>query len=282
MEIGESVTPPKSGLHDSTCPFCAGADPVLRKLTTHKGSENSPSKLAGNLGDKPSYVLEKGLIEDFPVNVAPAAHHLIPGNQAMDGHPIEKYTTTKASGSKLIEDIGYNINGKGNGVWLPTYPDTYKGKSVTVDGKSSKGYHISNHMWGSDNKPVKSGKVTALPEEEKVPIVNLIQARWGQAHIGDHKATDYDKAARDRLALLTDLMLTFWKSACEKSSNSDGKLNPPYGLVERINLQSKFMCNAIMPRTSPASWTQWVSIYAKEFTDLAKKQLGVDISFSGS
>lgn len=278
MEIGESIVPPTSSQHDPTCPFCAGADPILRGLTTHKGSENSSSKLATNLGDQPSYVLPKDLIEEFPVNVAPAAHHLIPGNQAMDGHPIEQYTSTKVNG-ELLEDIGYDINGKENGVWLPTYPDIYKGKSVPVGGKKFKGHDISKHMWGEDNQAVKSGKAAVLPEAQKIPIVNQIQERWGQAHIGDHKGTGYDRACRDRLTLLTDLVLTFWESVCEKSSKSDGKLNPPYGLVGRINLQSQFMLNAIMPRRSPSRWTQWVSQYAKDFTELAKQPFRGRISF---
>jgi len=270
MQIGESVSPPSSGMHDSTCPFCQGTDPILRGLKTHKGSENKSSTLATNLGDKPTYILEKGLLEEFPVNVAPAAHHLIPGNQAMDSHPIENFTTTEVN-KNLLEDIGYDINGKENGIWLPTFPDIYKNKSVEVDGGAFKGYDISKYMWGADNVPVESGVATELPEEHKIPIVNIIQERWGQAHIGDHKGTGYDQACRDRLTLLTNLLLTFWISACEKSFDKNGKLNPPYGLVERINLQSRFMEHSIMPRNSPRSWTQWVSNYAKDFTDLAKK-----------
>jgi hypothetical protein len=270
LEINESVNPPKSGQHDSTCPFCEGADPVLRGLTTHKGSENSSSTLEGNLEDKPTYVLEKDLIEEFPVNVAPAAHHLIPGNQAMDGHSIEEYTTTQV-GTNLLEDIGYDINGKPNGVWLPTFPDLYKNKSVEVKGKKYKGYDITGFMWGDDNKPVESGAADVLPDEQKIPIVNMIQSRWGQAHIGDHKGTGYDRTCRDRLTLLYNLMFTFWENACDKATDDNGKWRPPYGLVGRINLQSSFMLNCIMPRDEPKAWTQWVSNYAKDYTDLCKQ-----------
>lgn len=266
MEIGESVSPPSSGQHDSTCPFCAGAEPVLRGLTTHKGSENSSSTLATNLGDQPTYVLEKDLVEEFPVNVVPAAHHLIPGNQAMDGHAIEEYTTTTV-GSDLLEDIGYDINGEENGVWLPTFPDIYKNKSIKLKGKTFKGVDISKSMWGD------------LPEEEKIPIVNLIQSRWGQAHIGDHKGTGYDRACRDRLDLLHNLLLNFWESACKKSTASNGKLRPPYGLVGRINLQSRFMLLSIMPRGEPKKWTQWVSNYAKDFTDISQQPFRGTVRF---
>jgi hypothetical protein len=266
MEIAESVSPPLSGAHDNTCPFCNGEEPVLRGLTTHKGSENSSSTLAGNLRDKPTYILEKGVVEDFPVPVVPAAHHLIPGNQAMDGHPIEQYTTTKVNG-QLLEDIGYDINGKENGVWLPTFPDIYKKKKVSVKGKIFKGLEIGKQKWGD------------MSEEDKIPIVNIIQSKWGQAHIGDHKGTGYDRACRDRLTLLHNLLMTFWEPECKKSNDDNGKLIPPYGLVERINLQSQHMCNTIMPRKSPGEWSQWVSNYAKDFTDLAKKPFRGTISF---
>ena len=108
MEVLESITKPSNDQHDSTCPFCAGGEPELRGLTTCKGSENRSPTLKTNLGNQPDYILERDIVEDFPVNVVPAAHHLIPGNQAMDEHKIEKYTTTKEN-KKLLEDIGYNI-----------------------------------------------------------------------------------------------------------------------------------------------------------------------------
>ncbi len=188
----------------------------------------------------------------------------------MAKHPIEEYTTTKKN-SNLLQDIGYDINGEKNGIWLPTLPDIYKDKTVEVRGKQFVGHDISKHMWGSDNKPVKSGIAAVLPEPEKVKVANLIQERWGQAHIGDHKGTGYDRACLDRLDLLHTLMSTFWQMACEKSSSADGKLNPPYGLVERINLQSLFMQLGITPHKSPKTWTQWVSNYAKDFTEFSLK-----------
>jgi hypothetical protein len=270
VEIGESVAPPSSGQHDSTCPFCAGREPQLLGLTTHRGADNDSSTLGSNLDDEPTYTLEKDLIEEFPVNVAPAAHHLIPGNQAMDPHEIEQYTTVDKN-PELLEDIGYDINGEKNGVWLPTYPDLYKNKYVEITGKRFKGYDISKYMWAADNVPVKTGLAEVLPEEMKLKVVNLIQARWGQAHIGDHKGTGYDRACRDRLTLLTNLMMSFWEPKCEKSTDDSGKLRPPYGLVERINLQSEYMELCIMPRKSPRSWTQWVSNYAKDLTTLAQE-----------
>jgi len=269
MEVWESISKPSNDQHDSTCPFCAGGEPELRGLTTCKGSENSSSTLEGNLGNKPDYILERDIVEEVPVNVVPAAHHLIPGNQAMDGHDIEKYTTTKKNGN-LLEDIGYDINGKKNGVWLPTYPEIYKSKKVEVKGKRFDGWDISKYMWGYDNKPVKSGIAQQLPPEEKIRIINIIQSKWGQAHIGDHKGTDYDKACRERLTLLHSLMKTFWEPKCEKSTKTNRKLMPPYGLVERINLQSEYMLESIMPRKWPRNWTEYVSNYALDYAEQYK------------
>jgi len=238
-------------------------------LTTKRGADNSSSTLGSNLDDAPDYTLEKDLIEEIPVRVAPAAHHLIPGNQSMDPHPIEEYTTT-AKNADLLEDIGYDINGAENGIWLPTYPDLYKSTMVEVGGKSFKGFDVSKYMWGADNVPVRTGLAAVLPEPRKISVTNIVQARWGQAHIGDHKGTGYDRACRDRLTLLFDLMVSFWEPKCEKSTDDQDKLRPAYGLVQRINLQSKFMKNSITPRKEPRKWTQWVSNYAKEFTTLAK------------
>lgn len=258
MEVLESITKPSNDQHDSTCPFCAGGEPELRGLTTCKGSENRSPTLKTNLGNQPDYILERDIVEDFPVNVVPAAHHLIPGNQAMDEHKIEKYTTTKEN-KKLLEDIGYNINGKENGVWLPSYPDIYKTKKVKVKGKVFDGIDIGKSKWGS------------LSPEEKIRIIDIIQSKWGQAHIGDHKGTDYDKACRDRLTLLHSLMKTFWEPKCEKSTKTNDKLMPPYGLVERINLQSKYMLQCIMPRKWPRNWTEYVSNYALDYAEQYKK-----------
>src|ERR1700737_297587 len=147
MHFGESVSPPSSGRHNSTCPFCAGDAPELMGWQTKQGDMKDERVLGKNLGTKelivedkrvgPVYpceggdephngwAVEAGYINDIniPVIIKPTPHHLIPGNAAMAESNLEKGTCM--SHGEIKEDIGYNIDGPQNGIWLPHLPHVY-------------------------------------------------------------------------------------------------------------------------------------------------------------
>ena len=90
-----------------------------------------------------------------------------------------------------------------------------------------------------------------------------------QMHFTGHGSYDNDKTyngeAKERCNLLDTLMMKFWSIKCKKSKKSTGKFYPPYSLIFRINLQSKYMKNRITGK--PKKWRSWVSSLASEYTD---------------
>lgn len=292
MHFGENVNPPAFGLHDNTCPFCAGTKPELKHFHTKNGERKDETELEKNLAAKgevtsdpevgavyptdgggdpnAGWVVEAGYLEDFPVTLQAAAHHLIPGRPGMKESRLEKWTWTGAPGSQLTEDIGYNIDGAENGVWLPHLPHIYFTRKIPgTDPKRPTFAEYYGVAWG--DSLVKKGKGVQLSEDAKLQIGLFIMLElWLQMHFTEHGArykyldnkTTYDGEARQRCNLLADLMLSFWSQKCQEAPRDDGTLNPPYGLVERINLQSKYILERITGR--PDRWQSWVGTLAQE------------------
>jgi hypothetical protein len=69
------------------------------------------------------------------------AHHAIPGNQSLKGHSVEAFI--KKSGGKIVRDTGYSINNSSNGVWLPSYPEQFRGQWKNRDPKKKQ--RSANH-----------------------------------------------------------------------------------------------------------------------------------------
>jgi hypothetical protein len=74
------------------------------------------------------------------------AHHLIPAAASLKGSEILKYMASGGSGSRVCCNLGYDVNGKENGVWLP-------GKHAVAGGD------LGINLWGSAKR--------ALPAEEE-------------------------------------------------------------------------------------------------------------------
>ncbi len=175
MEVGElvSVIVDISEEHsEQTCPWHEDKKPKDAKLAPADKEEDIPPPglpkndggvLGKNLGGEPEdltvtvpfsettprIVKIKGkdkeiaeYLEDEaaqPYDVVFSAHHIIPGNEALKGHPVLQWVGDAASlgqygegvSSELAdgEFIGYDINSMVNGVWLPgPYALSTKGK----------------------------------------------------------------------------------------------------------------------------------------------------------
>ncbi len=121
-EVIEPVAPPPvPEAHDDTCPFC-NPKPDDEPLTSVIGAENSADDLASSLASEGEPRDDVGFFHDDYGAYSPEPHHLIPGNEAMKGHEIEKYLK-KGGSSKVRADTGFNINDAQNGIWLPSIPD---------------------------------------------------------------------------------------------------------------------------------------------------------------
>lgn len=277
MQINESVNPPKSGRHNASCPICAGENtPKLLNYDTKHGALKDEKALGKNLrasgeikdddghtihpfkggkDDHQGWQVDKGVLEPIVVIVKPTPHHLIPGNAAMAPSKLEKWTTT-SKGPKLKQDIGYDIDCTLNGIWLPHLPHVYWTS-----------YKTQTKRWCDIY-----GKWSELDPDEQEFVGKVVMGETSlQMHYTDHDDpyidmphnTTYDGEAKKRCDMLAQLMDKFWSIKCKKSKGSDGKLRPPYGLVERINLQSEFMRKRITG--PPGRWKSFVSPLAQVF-----------------
>jgi hypothetical protein len=133
MEIGEAIavtvsTPDK----DEPCWACEKPkdDPNPNDLDEDPSSiglaendlKNDSSQLGRNLGFRPTWTvkvpdLEHGERIMRTVDVVPGAHHLIPGNASLKRVTAILKFVEKSRG-KIREDIGYDVNCQGNGIWL--------------------------------------------------------------------------------------------------------------------------------------------------------------------
>lgn len=275
MEVKESVNPPgKPNKCSDDCPFCK--DPDLKNYKTKKGSMKDEKKLRSNLrnegeitsdsvgnvyplpggGDRTiGWEAKPGALETFAVRMAAAPHHIIPGKAAMDKSKLEKWTV---EGSKIKQDIGYNIDGAQNGVFLPHLPEIYwtKHKSGTKT-PQSKYYGVA---W------------SGLSASAKESIGFLVQGEtWLQMHYTDHDDPyvhmdhdkNYDKECKNQCNLLNDLMTL--KANAAKCKDADSKLNPPYELVSWINEKSSQIKMKITG--NPKNWTEFVSPLAQDYAN---------------
>ncbi|MGH8622233.1 MAG: hypothetical protein ACRET3_08860 [Burkholderiales bacterium] len=124
-QIGEKIALLVLEENRENCWFCR-EPPRDEQHTTDLGEDpagpqendlaNDSSRLGRALGHRPTWTIRVPGV-DQPVNVVPAAHHLIPGNASLKQVP--KLVQWLKKGSKIREDVGYDVNARENGIWLP-------------------------------------------------------------------------------------------------------------------------------------------------------------------
>jgi hypothetical protein len=285
MEIGEVITGPAVGRcsDDSDCPFCS--EEQFHGYKTKHGALKKEARLRTNLrthrevteekGVGPVYPLpgggdrtdrweaQAGVLEDFPVQLAAAPHHLIPGKASMAPSHVESWTREEKG--KIKEDIGYNIDCAQNGIFLPHLPEIYFTRHKEGTNTPMAQYY------GQEWKPL-----SASAQES---IGSLVMGETSlQMHYRDHSAPyvhvdndmSYDLEAKQECNHLADMMrLKALKARCK---DGDGKVNPPYSLVQRINHKSRELKSRITG--FPRRWRSWVSPLAQDYTASLKRTDG--------
>lgn len=110
-------------VHDKNCVFCK--DAKAKGTESFIGADNDPGTLETRLTAQrvPRRTFKHRKHGDF----SSEPHHLLPGNEALKGHDVEKWLATRASGSQVEADTGFDINSHFNGVWLPSVPVSFVG-----------------------------------------------------------------------------------------------------------------------------------------------------------
>jgi hypothetical protein len=175
--------------------------------------------------------------EDYNVQFAP--HHLVPGNASLkgsavvpfmgDADSISEYAKGQASKIKKGGFIGYDINSAGNGEWLPS-PYAL---SMRNDWPAERDVEVLKKRRGLD-----FGEVTEAFKAAYVAAA--IEGSGRQFHMSHKKYSEKVREILDAVGRRLHLMSRGGICAVAKRHKSeDGKFEPPFGLVARLNVLSQ-------------------------------------------
>ena len=152
-ELGEAIAISQidtSKHNKSTCPFCMDEEP---KTGIKNKLDNSPEKLriacnkedvrglpepcTGTENSRQWYVVytHPESLKDEICEVRSNPHHCIPGNASLKGKAFEHNILEAIEESKgtITDDIGYDVNGKPNGIWLPSIIEDFYAGYKNID-----------------------------------------------------------------------------------------------------------------------------------------------------
>ena len=165
-ELIESVAIEEGALDkhsEEDCPFCKSGEPAVEENVLDPSLDedisqqiglvevetytlnNCAAQLGTALGGKDSLPPHREVAwEDKVLEIAYAAHHLIPGNGSLKPSALLKCGKYLLGPKQLEGNIGYNVNCKENGVWLPgnyAYSQKETGTEWGTKGKTFKEFH---------------------------------------------------------------------------------------------------------------------------------------------
>lgn len=277
MQTGEGVAPTGERCSED-CPFCETQK--FHGYKTKHGAQKDEKALAKNLASDEEITSEDGVgnvfpqsgggdktigwearaevFESFPVKLKATPHHLLPGKAAMKPSRVEKFT--REAKGKILEDVGYNIDGPKNGVFLPHLPEIYWTRHK--DGKP-----MSKFYWQT---------WSGLSYGSKRSIGFVVMTETGrQMHYTDHddpyihvdNDTCYDDEAKKECNQVADFFQQ--RAIIAGCKDAKKKLRPPYVAVTLLNQKSEKLKRQISG--SALYWESWVSSLAQELTAELKK-----------
>jgi hypothetical protein len=200
---------------------------------------------------------------DYPYTVA--AHHLIPGNAAL--YKSQLFKSYMKKGGKMEVDspkkmtftvsrnIGYNVNGSHNGVWLP---GSYAIRA---------GVHPSKLTWSA---LIDNPAHTDWCYEYIAAVAKLTRAQFHDAH------TNYNENALKVLEKLT-VKLIKHQVLCEECK-SKTSVPPPYMIKAKLYRLSKYFRSQcqLHPKSWKAPWMASDQVNTDILSDSTKKRAFMD------
>ncbi|HYD52537.1 MAG TPA: AHH domain-containing protein [Gemmatimonadaceae bacterium] len=215
-QIGEAVAVDATAPNTGDCWYCKEKPPeeVQNKMDespsgdAENGLRNCAATLGVNLGKRPKWKIAVPHDKSKRTPVVPAAHHLIPGNAS-----LKKATALlkfMCKGQVVESDIGYDVNGKGNGVWLP---GNYGVNPLATHFKMK---------WTAYNKQ----------DDYAILAMDQANAQFHDAH------PEYSSNVLATLRSIANKLAKEPKDKCPVCDKKKEKKRPPYGLVGRLNFVS--------------------------------------------
>ncbi len=224
MDIGEPIAIAIAKELTEECPFDHSDGPHDKT----NNLRNDASALGASLGSGG---------ENFEVTIRPpgkdmklpagvAAHHLIPGNESLA--KASKLLKLMKKGKEVKGDVGYDVNNKKNGVWLPG------------------NYQWPTERFGAWSRVVATYDIGAFAQVAYAYA--CMDAKQCQFH---DRHTDYSRWVKMTLEKIR-LEVVRLQNECEKCDTSKKPYNPPYELVDILNNLSQRIKPKLQGR--PKSW----------------------------
>ncbi|MBN1602713.1 MAG: AHH domain-containing protein [Chitinispirillaceae bacterium] len=251
--------------NDKTCPFCAEDKPQSKKndLNNNASDLRTSCKTGDCLGHPEPIGSDAWTVvyihpetnKDDISEVRSNPHHCIPGKASLKGdfeHPILE-AIEKAKGT-ITADIGYNVNSKPNGIWLPTIIEHFYGGRTNVD-------PIAGIKWGELTKK--------YPNDQ----FSMAEAAMFEAKRQFHDAhPDYSEYVKGQLDKIFDKLILRKQKCPEAGPKAKPNVPPPYALVSWLNACSRGMAQHLS--NDPTRWRDpiYTSRHAKSFQEKLTNQ----------
>ncbi|WP_437833867.1 AHH domain-containing protein [Sorangium sp. So ce1153] len=228
-------------------------------------SENKDKNLERPEPDKGNSPLDEGKApisicdQNYPLSIA--AHHIIPGEASLPHSGLARFIWEE--NGLIKSDIGYDVDGSENGIWLPTHQIMSRamGKAQKIvihdeeDVPSQKGLsweELSERAKSHEDKATYTTLFLRRYTQQAMDFEG-VQAQFHDAH------SNYNTWVIERLNGI-DAYIQSKIDMCEKCKG-DGKKAPPYMLVFRLNTLSKTIRQILK---APPS-RMWRIVYTSEF-----------------
>jgi hypothetical protein len=259
MDVGESINVAMIFREKWTCPFPHETDfpPADNDLTgvgttlgnrmeAGSGTATRADSSHHTAGAVPYPAITPVNVDGADYDLTLAAHHLIPAQESLKDCDILDYIDKERGVIK--ENLGYDVNGTQNGIWLPG--------PYAVDGWGAMTLEQEDLPDTAKRASTRAKRAAALPGKlsgEKFQgnySMGAMEQTKRQFH---DRHVDYSNFVRQYLEKIHVNMLMVELQYCDKCKNrGNEKLPPPLSLVARLNgLSKKLSGYLIWP---PSSW----------------------------
>jgi hypothetical protein len=174
-------------------------------------------------------------VDGIPRPYSVAAHHLIPGDASLPKSKLMKFIKE----GEIWGDIGYDVNGAENGLFLPT--QTALMREMHASEGVLPNMEPGVRKWQDLSKYIKKKKESrfGIMSFQEVYAYRIMLKTGRQFH--DAHPEYSKKVIEDLEAINVKLVATsgYHCDKCKESKDKDGKLPPPYMLVGRLNALSR-------------------------------------------
>ena len=185
----------------------------------------------------------------YELEVAYAAHHLIPGHGSLDKSELYKGKKYLRYDGQKEGNIGYNVNCKQNGVWLP--------------GNYAYSQKSSGSEWGKKGKKLQE-YYEVSPDEYVSEIITKSKRQFHDAH------SKYNRFVKDQLNKINDKLSQTqdqpWCDEGKKRSESEAESKRPlYQLVGRLGHLSSRLEKKLTGSTKGWNTNVYTSSFSRQW-----------------